>query len=117
MLEDEWDKYLEKYENYYNLHIEKAKKKIPNLMKMLERFDDEIYMPTKIYKLMIEVKDKIEEELNLTNEQKELFQYWAVCEDNISNDIVEQAFIYGYSLATALKGESKYILNKEKTKI
>lgn len=112
MLEDNWNKYLEKYENYYNLHIEKAEKKIPNLMKLLERFNDEMYIPTKIYKLMVQVKEKIEEELNLNDEQEKLFEYWTVCEDNILNDIVEQAFIYGYSLAMGLKEESKYILDK-----
>ena len=41
-----------------------------------------------------------------------MFEYWTVCEDNILNDIVEQAFIYGYSLAMGLKEESKYVLDK-----
>lgn len=109
MLDREWDKYMKEYDKRYKLHIEKRKLDIPNLIALLERFDTEIYKPTKIYELMMRVEDKIEKELNLNENQEKLLEKWKECEDNISNDIVEQAFLYGYSLAMGLKEECKKI--------
>ena len=103
------NEFREEYDKRYKLHIERRKLDIPNLIALLERFDTEIYKPTKIYELMMRVKDKIEKELNLNENQEKLLEKWKECEDNISNDIVEQAFIYGYSLAMGLKEECKKI--------
>ena len=115
MLEKEWDKYLEEYEEEYSKHIEERKKEIPMLMAVFEQFEEKIYEPTKIYKLMVKVKEEIEEELcEISNKkQKELVEKITLCEDNISNDIAEQAFIYGFKVAMGLKEESR-MMNKKK---
>lgn len=110
MLEKEWNDYLEKYEVLYKLCVEGMEKMVPNLMELYNKFSDEIYKPTEIYKFMTEVKEKIESELELEGENKRLFEYWQVCEDNILNDTILYAFIYGYSLATTLGKESEYVL-------
>lgn len=110
MLEKEWNDYLEKYEALYRFSIEGMEKMVPNLMELYNKFTYEIYKPTEIYKFMIEVKEKIESELELEGESKRLFEYWQVCEDNILNDTILYAFIYGYSLATTLGKESEDIL-------
>lgn len=104
------EKYFEKYEKMYKIHIREKKKEIPNLIELLERFDDDVYKVTKIYKFMRKVEDKIEKDLKLNKKQEKLFEYWRICEDNIAIDTVEYAFIYGYSLGMSLKEESKNIL-------
>lgn len=115
MLEKVWDKYLEEYEEEYNKHIEEREKEIPMLMAVFEQFEEKIYEPTKIYKLMVKVKDEIEEELreSLTNEQKEILDRVNVCDDNMLNDFVEKAFIYGFTVANKLIEESR-MMNKKK---
>lgn len=56
---------------------------------------------------MVEIKDKIEKDLKLNKNQERLFEYWRICEDNISNDMLQYAFTYGFSLGMGLKKESK----------
>lgn len=105
-----WEKCLAKYEKLYKAHIREKKKEIPNLIELLEHFDVEIYKPTKIYKFMSKIEDKIEKDLKLSKKQENLFEYWRECEDNRSNDLVECAFIYGYSFAMGLKEECNNLL-------
>lgn len=109
MSEEEWERELEKYEKLYKLHLEERKKEIPNLMKLLENFDNEIYEVTDIYELNREIQKKIEKALKFNKNQERLFQYWQVCEDNVSIDMVEYAFVYGYSLAMGIKEECNKI--------
>ena len=116
MLKDKWDKYIKEYEKEYILQQEEKKKNIPMLIELFESFDKKICIPTKIYELMIKGKSEIEKELcqSFSKEQKELLEKWIVCEDNILNDMVEQAFLYGYSLANNLNRESeKFLLEKK----
>ncbi len=105
-----WEKCLEKYEKLYKTHIRQKKKEFPNLMELLERFDIDIYKPTKIYKFMNKVEDRIEKDLKLSRKQEILFEYWRICEDNISNDLVEHSFIYGFMLGMGLKNESEQMI-------
>lgn len=111
MLEIEWEKYLEEYENEYEKHIEKIKKEIPVLIEVFEKFEEKIYEPTKIYELTINVKDKLLMDLNEV--QKEIIEKIEICEDNISSNLIERAFIYGFTVANKLLEESKFINNKK----
>jgi len=107
---------IKEYEKEYILQQEEKKKNIPMLIELFESFDQKICIPTKIYELMIKGKSEIEKELcqSFSKEQKELLEKWIVCEDNILNDMVEQAFLYGYSLANNLNRESeKFLLEKK----
>lgn len=112
MLDKEFEGYLEKYETLYQKSRGEIEREIPNLMKLWELFFDEIYTVTDIYKLMVEVKDKIEEDLKLDKTQEKLFEYWRICEDNILNDMLQYSFVYGYSLAMGLKNESERMLKE-----
>ena len=76
------EKCLQKYEKLYKAHISQKKKEIPNLVELLERFDVDIYIPTKIYKFMNKVENRIEKDLKVSRKQDILFEYWRVCEDN-----------------------------------
>lgn len=81
-------------------------------MELLERFEVDIYKPIRIYKFMKKVKDRIEKDLKLNREQEILFEYWRVCEDNISNDLVEHFSVYGFLLGRKLEKESKQRMKK-----
>lgn len=113
MLENnKWNKYINEYEKLYELEQKRKKETIPTLMELFERFDEKVCKTTEIYKLSSEMKSKIEEELtnDFSKNQKILLENWINCEDNILNDLIEQAFIYGYSLGSELKEESKKVL-------
>lgn len=112
MTEEEWENYLKEYEQEYSKHLEERRKEIPNFMKLFERFDDEIYTPTKIYKLMRKAQKKLEKGLKLDKNQRNLLDKWAICEDIILNEMVEQAFSYAFSLGIGLKKESKELIKK-----
>lgn len=107
MSEEEWENYLKEYEQLYKKHIREKKRKFPNLIELFERFNDEIYTPTKIYKLMRKAQKRIETDLKLDKNKKDLLDKWGICEDIILNYMAEQAFIYGFSLGIGLKNESK----------
>ena len=40
------------------------------------------------------------------DEQKDLLEQWQYCEDRILDDMVEQAFVYGYATAVELREEA-----------
>ena len=67
----------------------------------------EIYRPSKMYKLAAKTKNIINDELlkTLNEEQKNLLEQWQYCEDRILDDMVEQAFVYGYATAVELREE------------
>lgn len=110
MSEEEWENYLKEYEQLYKKHIREKKRKFPNLIELLSRFDVDIYKPTKIYRFMRKLEDKIEKDLSLNKNEERLFEYWRVCENNVTSDIVEYAFIYGFSFGMGLKNESKELI-------
>ena len=111
----EWNKYLEKYEAEYQMQNEIRKKEIPTIIEVFKQFENNIYESTTIYNLMSEVKEKIDIELreSLTNEQKELLDRVNVCDDNMLNDFVEKAFIYGFTVANNLIEESRMMSKKK----
>ena len=68
----------------------------------------EIYRPSEMYKLAAKTKNIINDELlkTLNEEQKDLLEQWQYCEDRILDDMVEQAFVYGYATAVELREEA-----------
>ena len=62
------------------------------------------------------MKCKLNEEMKrtFTQEQKELLEQWQYYEDRILDDMVEQAFVYGYAMAVATQEEAtKKLSNKQ----
>ena len=114
MSETEWEKYIEEYEKEYAVHIKEIKDDIPFIMELFEKFDGKIYEATRIFELMLNLKNKIENELCdfLNKEQITLLNRWTTCEDIILNNTIEKAFIYGYSLAQSLDKECKKIMSR-----
>ena len=66
------------------------------------------YKPTTVYNFILhqitEINDKLVERLD--EESNKLLEIYDFLQDEFSNDIALQSFIYGYSLANALNTES-----------
>lgn len=109
--------YLEGFDEEFETHTKQRIKETPLLMSLFREFVQEIYRPSQIYKISLKTKAKINEELEntLDNDQRRLLKQWKFCEDRILDDMVEQAFIYGYSMSSQLREEAvrQYPYKKE----
>lgn len=109
--------YLKGFDEEFQTHTEKQIKEIPFLINLFNGFVDKIYKPSEIQKLAVRIKIEIDNVLTsaLSNEQKYLLEQWKFCEDRITNDLAEQAFIYGYAMASQAREESikKYPYKKK----
>lgn len=90
--------FLEGFDEELETHTQERIEETPLLLNLFNNFSQEIYRPSKIYKLANNTKIKIKEELEkeLTEEQKDLIEQLQYCEDKISDDMLEQAFIYRF---------------------
>lgn len=109
-LEDKTDlkDYLEGFDKEFETHTAKRIKETPLLISLFNEFVQEIYQPSPVYKKAIKIKSEIMEEMKktFTKEQLELVEKYQFCEDRISDDMIEQAFIYGYAMNDELKYEA-----------
>ena len=89
-------KYLEEFDEYFETNTKEQIKITPLLLYIYREFIQTIYGPSQIYKLALQVKNKITEDLmaEFSNKQKDLFNQWQKCENKMVDDMVEQAFIY-----------------------
>ena len=87
---ENYKNHLEGFETHTQLRI----KETPLLLALFNEFVQEIYRPSKMYKLAAKTKNIINDELlkTLNEEQKNLLEQWQYCEDRILDDMVEQAF-------------------------
>lgn len=107
-IENRFTHYLKSLDEEFETHTENRIRETPLLIALFRQFTQEIYQPSKIYEKAMQIKHLINNELykNLNNEQKDLLEQWRYCEDRISEDLTEQAFIYGYAMANQLKYEA-----------
>ena len=100
--------YLEGFDEEFETHTQERMKETPLLLALFAEFMQEVYRPSKMYWLAAKTKSIINNELvkGLNDEQKDLLEQWQFCEDRMSDDIIEQAFIYGYATATTLREEA-----------
>ena len=87
---ENYKNHLEGFETHTQLRI----KETPLLLALFNEFVQEIYRPSKMYKLAAKTKNIINDELlkTLNEEQKNLLEQWQYCEDRILDNMVEQAF-------------------------
>lgn len=109
--------YLKGFDEGFQTHTENQLKEIPFLINLFNGFIDKIYKPSKIQKLVVRTQIEIDDKLipTLSNEQKYLLEQSRFCEDRVTNDLVEQAFIYGYAMASQAREEAikKYPYKKK----
>ena len=109
-LEDktEFKNYLEGFDKVFETHTVKRIKETPLQLKLFNTFAQEIYQPTELQEKITKVKKEIKEEMKktFTDEQLYLVEQYQYCEDRISDDLQEQAFIFGYAMSNELKYEA-----------
>ena len=109
--------YLEGFDEAFETHTQDRLKETPLLMRMFNEFVEHIFKPSNMYWLAAKTKNRIKEDLSktLTDEQKDMLEQLQLCEDRILDDMTEQAFIYGYSIAMQSREEAinQYTSKKE----
>ncbi len=107
--------YLTDFDKILEEHTAKRLKETPMLINLFNEFIGNIYKPSNLYRQALKIKNDINEEMNLTfsKEQKKLLEQWQYCDDRMINDMIEQAFIYGYAMCSQLSNEAikQYPLN------
>lgn len=100
--------YLESFDEEFETHTKNRIKETPLLMGIFNEFVEHIYRPSNMYWLAAKTKNIINDELlkTLNEEQKNLLEQWQYCEDRILDDMVEQAFVYGYATAVETREEA-----------
>lgn len=100
--------YLEGFDEEFETQTKERIKETPLLINLFNNFVQQIYRPSKLYKLAIKTKNNIYEEMQktFTEEQKQLLEQWKFCEDRILDDMIEQAFIYGYAMNSQMNDEA-----------
>lgn len=100
--------YLENFDKDFNTHVQEKIKETPLLLNIFQNFIQNIYEPSKLYKVALKTQNNIYNEMSttLTEEQLNLFEQWKFCEERMSEDMIEQAFIYGFSMSYQLKDEA-----------
>ncbi len=110
-----YKEYLEQFKKEFEVHREFRIKETPILLNIFNEFIENLYSPTPTYQKATKMKCKLNEEMKqtFTQEQKELLEQWQYYEDRILDDMVEQAFVYGYAMAVATQEEAtKKLSNK-----
>lgn len=105
---EKYKNHLEGFDEEFETHTQLRIKETPLLLALFNEFVQEIYRPSEMYKLAAKTKNIINDELLkiLNEEQKNLLEQWQYCEDRILDDMVEQAFVYGYATAVELREEA-----------
>lgn len=106
--EELYNEYLEGFDEKFETHTRQRIKETPLLITLFQEFIQEIYQPSSLYQIAQQTKSKISNELDksLNKKQKKLLEEWTFCEDRILDDMTEQAFVYGYSMASQLREEA-----------
>lgn len=94
--ENKYNDYLEGLDAEFETNCKNRIKETPLLLTLFQEFVQQIYRPSKLYKLAHKTKQIIDDELRntLDKEQQNLLEQWQYCEDRILDDMIEQAFIF-----------------------
>lgn len=99
--------YLEGFYKEFKIYKKEITKEIPLLINLYEEFLQEVYNPSDRYKLALKIINEINEDIEKTfsEEQQELMKQFKECQDIMIDDMVQEAFVYGYAMASELKKE------------
>ena len=109
--ENKAEDYLKSFDEEFNTAVNERIKETPLLKIVFEQFINEIYRPNKIQNQILNILVKLEDEISkeFTEKQKTIFNQWKFCEDRMTDDLAEQAFMYGYAMANQLRNETEKI--------
>lgn len=103
------DEFVEQFDNSFNT---KLKDKISNttlLIDLLHNYIGQEFKKSDLYDEIINKIISVEDKLlgTLNPKQKELFEKWESCRDELENYTAEQSFIYGYCFNKEINLEKK----------
>lgn len=103
------DEFIEQFDNSFNTKLKDKISKAPLLMDLFHNFIHEEFKKSDLYDEIINKILSIEDDLlsSFSPKQKELFENWESCRDELENYTAEQSFIYGYCLDKELKLEKE----------
>ena len=101
--------YVEEFEEEFKLHIQKKEDDNPVINSIKERYEESIYKRDDFQKKIQEIKIEIRLELEYRfgKECKELTNQLCYFEKVDRDEIVDKAFLTGYSIAEKFKNEVK----------
>lgn len=114
MKEKEETNYIEHFNKIFGTKTDKhLRLNMPMLKIIFKNFGEDIYTPNEkhnqIRKQKIKISDELEE--TFTEEQKKLFYKYNEIENQLTDDVEEQLFMFGYIIANALQAEYKLNIN------
>ncbi len=100
--------YFKGFYKEFEIYREEKTKEIPVILRLYEDFIEEIYQPSKRYKLALKIRNEINKDIEktFTKEQKEIMKQFKECESILIDDMVQEAFAYGYAMCCQLKEET-----------
>lgn len=102
--------YLKRFDEIFGTKTNKnIRLNMPILENIFENFGETLYTPSKRYDELSHKKIEILNEMQktFTPEQKEMFDIYHEIENQISIDVEEQLFMFGYILGNELKFEAQ----------
>ena len=107
--------YLENFDRIFGTKVnKKIKLNMPMLHIIFENFREDVYSPSKKYKELrrkkIELFNKFRKDLR--DEQMKIFNNYNEIENQITEKIEEQLFMFGYIVATELLNEVEINIKK-----
>ena len=110
MEKKEEQNYLEVFDKIFGTKTnEHLRLNMPMLKIIFENFGEDLYTPNNIQRQILNEEIKIADELEntFTDKQKELFNKYNEFENQITIDIEEQLFMFGFIIASELNNECK----------
>ena len=100
--------YFKGFYKEFEIYGEEKTKEIPVILRLYEEFIEEIYQPSKRYKLALKIRNEINTDIEktFTKEQKEIMKQFKECDNILIDDMVQEAFVYGYAMCNQLKEET-----------
>lgn len=99
------EKIFEEFNKEFDIKIQQRRKKVIILSNVFRQFSDEIYRNSEILKIALKQKEKIVKEMKLNSKQQNLIENYDELENLVLDELVERAFIYGFSVSEKIKEE------------
>ena len=100
--------YFEGFYEELEIYREEKTKEIPVILRLYEEFIEEIYQPSKRYKLALKIRNEINTDIEKTfsKEQKEIMKQFKECESILIDDMIDKALVYVYAMCNQLTEET-----------
>lgn len=103
------DEFIEQFDKSFNTKLKDKTNETTLLIDLFHNYIGQEFKKSDLYDEIINKILSIEDGLlsSFSSKQKELFEKWESCRDELENYTAEQSFIYGYCLDKELKLEKE----------